>query len=128
MDIAGTGFYSSEYLVTSYGINNVDMHFGVGWGTLNGSQETIKNPLVYLHDNFKNRPSGFEGQGGQFEPSRYFSGQTVSPFFGVSYALNEKTIIKVERDTTLTSGLMDYEEASMIILMALIILIGNEIL
>jgi hypothetical protein len=112
MDIAGTGFYSSEYLVTSYGINNVDMHYGVGWGTLNGSQETIKNPLVYLHDNFKNRPSGFEGQGGQFEPSRYFSGQTVSPFFGVSYALNEKTIIKVERDTTLTSGLMDYEEAS----------------
>ena len=71
----------------------------------------IKNPLVYSY-NFKNRPSGFEGQGGQFEPSRYFSGQTVSPFFGVSYAGNEKTITKVERDTTLTSGLMDYEEAS----------------
>lgn len=32
MDLAGTGYYSSEYIVTSYGLNNVDMHFGMGWG------------------------------------------------------------------------------------------------
>ena len=31
-DIAGTGFYSSEYIVGSYGINNIDLHFGLGWG------------------------------------------------------------------------------------------------
>ena len=32
MDFAGTGYYSSEYIVSSYAINNVDMHFGIGWG------------------------------------------------------------------------------------------------
>ena len=43
-DIAGTGFYSSEYIVGSYGINNFDFHFGLSWGTLNGSSNSFKNP------------------------------------------------------------------------------------
>ena len=34
-DFAGTGLYSSEYIVSSYGINNIDLHFGLGWGRLN---------------------------------------------------------------------------------------------
>ena len=33
-DIGGTGLYSSEYIVGSYGINKLDMHFGLGWGYL----------------------------------------------------------------------------------------------
>ena len=111
MDIAGTGLYSSEYIITSYGINNIDMHFGLGWGTLNGSKDTIKNPLGYISDNFKNRPTETEGQGGQFQPSRYFSGQTASPFYGVSYALNERTLFKIEKDTTLTTDTLDYKKA-----------------
>jgi len=111
MDIAGTGYYSSEYLVSSYGLNNIDIHFGIGWGTLNGSKDYIKNPLGYLYDGFKTRPAGYKGPGGQFEPSRYFSGKTASPFYGLSYALNEKVILKLEKDTTLTSGLMPYDEA-----------------
>ena len=111
MDIAGTGLYSSEYIITSYGINNIDVHFGLGWGTLNGSKDTIKNPLGYISDNFKNRPTETEGQGGQFQPSRYFSGQTASPFYGVSYALNDKTLFKIEKDTTLTTDTLDYKKA-----------------
>ena len=43
-DIAGTGFYSSEYIVASYGIGNLDMHFGLGWGNLNGSNITLRIP------------------------------------------------------------------------------------
>ena len=31
-DLAGTGIYSSEYIVGSYGIDNLDLHLGVGWG------------------------------------------------------------------------------------------------
>ena len=42
MDIAGTGFYSSEYIVSSYGINNLDLHVGIGWGNLNGSHDALK--------------------------------------------------------------------------------------
>ena len=29
-DFAGTGIYSSEYIVGSYGINRTDFHFGIG--------------------------------------------------------------------------------------------------
>ncbi len=109
-DIAGTGFYSSEYIVASYGINNLDFHFGLGWGALNGSKNRFNNPLGYISDNFKDRPTSTEGQGGQFQASRYFSGQEVSPFFGISYALNKKTLLKIENDSTVTSGKIGYED------------------
>ena len=108
-DIAGTGYYSSEYIVGSYGIDNLDIHFGLGYGTLNGSNKAFKNPLSYLHDSFGNRPVGLEDLGGQFQPSRYFSGKDVSPFYGISYALNEKLLLKFEHDSTKTDGQIKYE-------------------
>ena len=107
-DAAGTGFYSSEYIVASYGIKNLDLHFGLGWGTLNGKDD-FKNPLRYLDSRFGDRPTVTQGRGGQFQPSRYFSGETSTPFFGVSYFLNEKTSIKLERDTTVTPGKVGFE-------------------
>ena len=108
-DIAGTGFYSSEYIVGSYGINRTDFHFGVGWGTLNGSNESFKNPLGYIYDGFNERPSRTEDKGGQFQPSRYFSSKTASPFFGLSQALNKKLLFKIEYDSTLTPGQVGYQ-------------------
>ena len=110
-DIAGTGFYSSEYIVASYGINKTDFHFGLGWGELNGSKESFKNPLGKIDDRFYERPNDIEDRGGQFQPSRYFSGQKISPFFGATHALNEKYIIKLEYDTTVTPGNVGYKEA-----------------
>jgi len=110
-DLAGTGFYSSEYIVGSYGINNVDFHFGLSWGALNGSKQSFKNPLGSISDQFYKRPKGFEQNGGQFEPSRYFSGETASPFFGISYAINKKVLIKFETDNTLTPGQVGYENS-----------------
>lgn len=110
-DLAGTGLYSSEYIVASYGINNLDMHFGLGWGTLNGTKD-FKNPFRYIDDQFDTRPQTYEDEGGQFQPSRYFSGKDASPFFGLSYVLNKKIVIKAERDTTLTPGRVGYENAS----------------
>lgn len=108
-DIAGTGLYSSEYLVASYGLNNIDFHLGLAWGTLNGADNKIKNPLIDIKSSFQNRPTTYEGAGGQFQASRYFSSEEVSPFFGLSYSLNEKTLFKLEKDTTLTNGFIDYE-------------------
>ena len=108
-DIAGTGYYSSEYIVGSYGINKTDFHFGIGWGLLNGSSNSFKNPLGYLYDGFKNRPIRYEDKGGQFQPDRYFSGKTASPFFGLSYALNKNLLFKFEYDSTLTPGKIGYE-------------------
>ena len=111
-DIAGTGFYSSEYIVGSYAIDRTDFHFGVGWGTLNGSSSAFKNPFGYLYDGFNDRPTNFEDNGGQFQPSRYFSGKTASPFFGLSHAINEKLLFKLEYDSTSTPGPIGYEIAS----------------
>ncbi|MFL2720820.1 MAG: YjbH domain-containing protein, partial [Gammaproteobacteria bacterium] len=111
-DIAGTGFYSSEYIVGSYGINKFDFHFGIGWGRLNGSSKKFNNPLGYLDEQFKIRPSSRGDRGGQFDTSRYFSGLTTSPFYGISYAYNKKLVFKFEHDTTQTPGKVGYDRAS----------------
>ena len=111
-DLAGTGFYSSEYIVGSYGIGNFDMHFGLGWGSMNNSKNDIKNPLVYLSDNFISRPSETKGKGGQFQPSRYFSGEMVSPFYGLAYSVNNNILFKIERDTTSNNARIDYPNPS----------------
>ncbi len=114
-DISGTGLYSSEYIVGSYGINNTDFHFGVGWGALNGSSNKFRNPLGYIYDGFNERPKesvGFNTQnkGGKFSPAVYFSDKNVSPFFGISHVYNEKIHFNLEYDTTLTPGFMEYEK------------------
>lgn len=109
-DIAGTAYYSSEYIASSYGIENLDLHFGFAWGTLNGSDNPIKNPLGIISDSFYKRPNNTEGEGGQFQPSRYFSDKTISPFYGISYAYNENLLLKLEKDTTVTPGLVGYED------------------
>ena len=110
-DFAGTGFHSSEYIVASYGINNLDMHFGLGWGQLNGAKNKIKNPLGYLKEDFKVRPTSYVDKGGQFDPSKYFSGKEASPFFGISYRIKNNLMLKVETDTTNTEGgQIEYEK------------------
>ena len=109
-DIAGTGFYSSEYLVASYGINKTDFHFGIGWGELNGL-DNFNNPLGYIYDGFNSRPTNTEDKGGQFQPSRYFSGKSASAFYGLSHVINDRLILKIEYDTTNTPGLIGYSDS-----------------
>ncbi len=110
-DIAGTGLYGSEYLVGSYGIGKLDMHFGIGWGAYNGSKYNFKNPLGYLDNRFNNRQKAEDGLGdtGSFQPGRYFSDEKSSPFFGISYLLKDNLLLKFEHDTTLTTGEIEYE-------------------
>jgi len=110
-DIGGTGYYSSEYIVGSYGIDKTDFHFGLGWGLLSGANENFKNPLGKIDNSFYERPDNSEDSGGQFQPSRYFSGEKVSPFFGISHAVNEKFLLKLEYDSTVTPGKIGYKEA-----------------
>ena len=103
-DIGGTGFYGSEYIVASYGINKVDFSFGLGWGVLNGAKNRLKNPFSYLDNSFNNRPIEeigyvYDNKGGKFQSGRYFSGEDVSPFFGISYVLGNKVLLKAEYDS-----------------------------
>ena len=107
-DFAGTGLYSSEYIVGSYGINRTDFHFGIGFGLLDGSDLRFKNPFGYISDKFYDRPTGFAAKGGSFQPSRYFSGDTASPFFGASHALNNKLLLKAEYDSSVRPGIVPF--------------------
>tara|TARA_B110000858_G_scaffold196564_2_gene255671 strand:+ start:338 stop:2380 length:2043 start_codon:yes stop_codon:yes gene_type:complete len=109
-DFAGTGFYSSEYLVANKQLGKFDIHIGAGWGNLNGDK-SFKNPLVQIHDQFLYRPTNFEDQGGQFQPKRYFSDESISFFGGMQYRLSEKLYLKAEYDPTITPGLIGYERA-----------------
>ena len=108
-DLAGTGFFSSEYIVGSYGVDNLDFHFGLGWGSLNTSDLSFKNPLSFINDSFEDRPDSFASRGGQFQPGRYFSGKEASPFFGASYVVNNNLLFKIEYDTTETDGAIEYD-------------------
>ena len=111
-DMAGTGYYSSEYIVASYGINRIDLHLGLGWGQLNGSKNKFNNPLGYLYSGFNERGIVNAEEGGQFSPSSYFSNKEISPFYGISFALTQDLLIKIEEDTTLTPGRVGYENNS----------------
>ena len=111
-DIGGTGLYGSEYIVGSYGINNLDIHFGIGWGSYNESKYSFTNPLIKIDNRFQSRSEvepGFAGTG-SFTPGRYFSGENVSPFFGLSYLFSEKFLFKFEHDTTVTNGVIEYDQ------------------
>ena len=108
-DMAGTGYYSSEYIVGSYGIDKFDFHFGLGFGTFNDANSSIKNPLIYLSDSFSERPSELEDKGGQFQPSRYFSGKETTPFYGLSYAASNKLLFRVERDISGNESKVEYK-------------------
>ncbi len=99
MDFAGTGRYSSEYIVSSYGIGKLDMHFGLGWGKLSGSSKQVNNPLGQLKSSFYDRPGGGTSLGGALNTDTYFSGPKAAPFYGISYSLNKKTLLKFEKDT-----------------------------
>ena len=103
-DIAGTGIYSSEYVVGSYGIDNIDFHLGMGWGRMNGGNFQFENPLTEINNSFLNRCLSWrckgDEQGGTLRWEDYFSGEQVGIFGGISYLINEDWLFKAEHDTT----------------------------
>ena len=103
-DIGGTGLYSSEYIVGSYGINKLDMHFGLGWGTLNGTSD-FRNPFTFLSDSFEDRPGILNIEGGKITSDSIFSGKNVFTFYGISYAIHPKVLLKSNTIQHLLQGL-----------------------
>tara|TARA_B100000131_G_scaffold317195_2_gene358704 strand:- start:112 stop:2034 length:1923 start_codon:yes stop_codon:yes gene_type:complete len=98
-DLAGTGLYSSEYLVSSYGINNLDMHLGIGWGVLSGGGLQNKNFLSHFDESFLLRDSDI-GEGGKLNLDNYFSGKDTGIFGGISYVFSDDILFKFEYDST----------------------------
>ena len=48
-DFAGTGVFSSEYLVTSKAFRNFDLSLGLGWGKL-GGKDHLSNIIGWFDD------------------------------------------------------------------------------
>ena len=117
-DLAGTGLFSSEYLVASKQIDNLDISLGVAWGAL-GRDGNINNPFKSIHDSFYARDSSTRGLGGGFNIRDWFSGENASIYGGLEYRLQRYGMrFKLEYDTSnqeiasLTNGLADLEVTS----------------
>ena len=79
IDLAGTGFFSSEYVVASKRYYNWDFHVGLGWGRL-GTRSDFGNPLGLIADRFDERPTNTVGninETGRFEAERWFRGDAA---------------------------------------------------
>lgn len=98
-DFAGTGIYTSEYIVTSYGINKIDLHLGLGWGRYNDDALSISNPLKQIDKRFSSRDAQ-TGKGGKLRIKDYFSGDKASFFGGLSYLIGQDLLFKFEIDPT----------------------------
>lgn len=85
-DFLGTGIYSGEYLVATNKIGpRLKITAGLGWGRLSG-----KNNFSNIFGGKKDRKATSVGKGGTFHVEQFFSGNN-SPFFSVSYTINEST-------------------------------------
>lgn len=97
-DIAGTGLFSSEYIVSSKRLGNLDLSLGMGWGNL-GTGNNMSNPFESLSDSFRFRDFS-EGQGGSFSFKNWFSGDTAI-FGGLEYSLPKNGLrLKMEYDSS----------------------------
>lgn len=96
-DLAGTGIFSSEYVVASRRVYDFDFTFGMAWGRL-GSEGTFRNPLTYVADSFESRSRG-KSTGGTPGVNSYFRGREVGLFGGVEYSTQVKGLrVMVEYD------------------------------
>jgi len=97
-DLAGTGLFSSEYIVASKQIDNFDFTIGMGWGLL-GTEGGFSNPFTKIDQQFEERIKD-DGEGGSFSYKTWFSGE-ASLFGGLEYSLRKYGLrFKVEYDTS----------------------------
>ena len=109
-DIAGTGLFSSEYIVSSKKFRFLDLSIGIGWGAL-GTDNNISNPFENFGDSFRFRNDSL-GQGGSFSLKDWFSGP-ASLFGGIEYDLPKKGLrLKVEYDTSNPDSFKRVEKVS----------------
>lgn len=94
-DIAGTGLFDSEYLVSSKHVGPFDVSLGIGWGNM-AESGNISNPFCKLKNSFCIRPGSTTT--GQFNTQAFFHGPAAL-FGGVEYQTPWNPLrIKVEYD------------------------------
>ena len=103
-DFAGTGYFSREYLVSTYSINKFKASIGIGWGKFVG-ESSFDNPLTFISEGASFRPPN-TGTGTP-STSSWFRGD-ASLFGGLEYSFKriKGFKFKIEYDP------YDYEDFS----------------
>ncbi|MBK7687399.1 MAG: YjbH domain-containing protein [Rhodocyclaceae bacterium] len=97
IDIGGTGFFSSEYVVASKRIGDFDWSAGIAWGYL-GAAGNIKNPLSVINSSFSARTGNTTSTGGTIGINSFFHGPAAL-FGGVQYQTPvDGLLVKLEYD------------------------------
>ena len=95
-DMAGTGLFSSEYVVASKRTGRLDWSMGMAWGYL-GNRDSLKNPLSRVFGKGLDVRQNNVGDGGSFATSSWFHGP-ASLFGGVEYQTPWNVVLKAEYD------------------------------
>lgn len=93
-DFIGTGWYSSEYIVSTKTIGNFELTAGLGFGRLAG-RDSFSNPLGTFSSRFDQREANSFGRGGTLGTINWFQGDT-SGFYGLRYKIGEKITFSTE--------------------------------
>ncbi|MBL4628486.1 MAG: YjbH domain-containing protein, partial [Roseicyclus sp.] len=96
-DIAGTGLYSSEYVVATrhFGADDrVAVSAGIGWGRL-GERNGFSNPFGVIDDGFETRPPRSVGRGGTVNFNQFFRGDAAF-FGGVEWQATDRLRVQLE--------------------------------
>ena len=98
-DLAGTGLFSSQYLVASRRWYNLDFTAGIAWGQMT-SGSALPNPFGVLSAHFKRPTATIANSGaGSFNPKAYFTGPNAALFGGVEWQTPiEHLRLKLEYD------------------------------
>jgi len=101
-DFGGSSLFSSEFIVASKMISNIDFTLGLGFGTI--SNKTITNPFSKIDSRFGSRERNIQGdtQGGEINYGTFFGGEKAGIFGGVEIFLPKLngTRLKIEYDST----------------------------
>ena len=93
-DFIGTGWYSSEYIVGTKSIGNLELTAGLGFGRLAG-KNSFSNPLGVLSSRFDQRDANLVGKGGTLGSINWFQGDAAA-FYGARYQIGRKFTILSE--------------------------------
>ena len=92
-DFIGTGWYSSEYIVGTKSIGNLDVSAGLGFGRLAGAY-AFENPFAKIFPELENRGSISIGRGGTLGNINWFQGDT-SAFYSATYNFGKNILPRI---------------------------------
>ena len=96
-DFIGTGWYSSEYIVGTKSIKNLELTVGLGFGRLAG-RDSFSNPIGGVYSGFYERDGISFGRGGSINTINWFQGD-ASVFYGATYRIGKRATISAEYST-----------------------------